>query len=222
MEIIYCEQNTPEWEAAKVGIPSASNFSAILASGRDGGVSKTRLTYMRKLAGERITGEPAENYRNADMARGHAMEAEARHLYEFTTGVQVERVGFIKNHGAGYSPDALVLDRGLLEIKTMAPHVLIEHLQAGRVPPEHRAQIQGGMWVSERDWLDFRGYWPGMPSLESRVERDERYISETLAPGVQRFIDELEEMVDGLSRGGPAAIAPPKSAVDLATAKPAF
>ena len=195
MEILHCEQNSPEWHEARLGMPTASNFAAILASGRNGAPSKMRLTYMRKLAGERMTGLPAENYSNGYMERGHEMEAEARSLYEFATDHAVEQVGFIKNHGAGYSPDGLVGDRGLLEIKSMAPHILIEHWEANRVPPEHTAQIQGGMWVSERDWLDFRGYFPGMPSLDFHVPRDDSYITETLAPAVSTFIQELDELV---------------------------
>ncbi len=223
MEIIRCEQNTPEWIEAKIGIPSASQFSAILASGRGGGPSKTRLTYMRKLAGERITGQPAENYRNAHMDRGHAMEPEARRLYEFTEGVTVERVGFIKNHGAGASPDSLVGDEGLLEIKTALPHLLIGYLDADRFPSEHVAQVQGQMWVSERAWCDLLIYWPGMPPFQARAERDDNYIDRTLAPGVLRFVDELEDMVARLGRDAPPhAIAPATPPVDLATSKPVF
>jgi len=216
------EQGSPEWHAARVGLPTASNFSAILASGRDGGPSKMRRTYMRKLAGERITGEPAENYTSADMRRGKAMEAEARAFYEFTASVEVKRVGLIKNHGAGASPDGLVGSDGLLEIKTAAPHVLIEHIEAARVPSEHVAQVQGQMWISERQWNDLLIFWPGMRPFKARVGRADRYIEGKLQPAVLRFIDELEEMVERLSSGGPAAIAPAAPAVDLSTAPPAF
>lgn len=222
MEIIHCEQNSPEWDAAKVGIPSASQFSAVLASGRGGAPSKTRLTYMRKLAGERITNRPANNFTNAHMDRGHAMEPEARALYEFTAGVTVERVGFIKNHGAGASPDGLVGDDGLLEIKTAEPHILIGYLDAGRFPSEHVAQVQGQMWVSERAWVDLMIYWPSMPPFQARAERDDSYIDRTLAPGVQRFVDELEDLVARLSGGAAPEIAPAAPAVDLASAPPAF
>lgn len=222
MEIVRCEQNSPEWEAARVGIPTASQFSAILASGRGGGPSKTRATYMRKLAGERITGRPAENFSNVHFDRGHKMEPEARALYEFSSGVEVEQVGFIKNYGAGASPDSLVGDVGLLEIKTALPHILIEHLDAGRVPPEHVAQMQGQMWVSERSWCDLIIYWPAMPVFQARVERDDQYIDKSLAPGVQRFIDELEDMVARISGGHTPAIAAAPPAADVAKAPPPF
>ena len=222
MEIIACEQNSDEWFSAKLGIPSASQFSAILASGKGPAPSKTRRTYLRKLAGERITGRPAENYRNAHMDRGRAMEAEARALYEFTNGVTAEQVGFIKNHGAGASPDALVGDDGLLEIKTAAPHVLIGHIEAGKFPTEHFAQVQGQMWVSERVWVDVLIYWPGMPAFQTRAPRDDDYIERILAPGVQRFIDELDDMVARLTGSEAPAVAPAAAPVDLSTAPPAF
>ena len=76
--------------------------------------------------------------------------------------------------------------------------------------------------MSERDWLDFRGFWPGMPGLEFRVERDDAYIDRTLAPGVLRFIDELEAMVARLTGGNAPTITPAAPPVDLETAPPAF
>ena len=222
MEIVDCEQNSDEWIAAKIGIPSSSQFSAILARGSGSQPSKTRRTYMRKLAGERITGKPAENFRNAHMDRGHEMEPEARAFYEFANGVTTERVGFIKNHGAGASPDSLVGDVGLLEIKTALPHILIGHIEAGKSPAEHFAQVQGQMWVSERQWCDILNYWPGMPPFQTRAERDDRWIERVLAPGVQRFIDELDDMVARISGGSAPAIAPAAAPVDLTTAAPVF
>ena len=222
MEIIPCEQNSPEWVEARLGLPTASQFSTVLAKGKGGGPSKTRRTYLYKLAGERITGQPAENFRNAHMDRGHAMEPEARELYEFAEGVTVERVGFIKNHGAGASPDSLVGDHGLLEIKTAMPHILIEYRLAGRVPSEHVAQVQGQLWVTERSWCDLLIYWPRLDPFQARIERDDSYIEGTLRPGVLRFIDELDELVARLSGGAAPEIAPASPEVDLSTAPPAF
>ena len=222
MEIITCEQGSDEWHQARVGIPTASEFSAILTEGRGPAASATRLTYMRKLAGERITGQPAESFAGAARRRGSAMEPEARRLYEFVSGVTVQQVGFIKNHGAGYSPDGLVGERGLLEIKSMAPHVLIEWWERGIMPPEHHPQVQGGLWIAERDWLDFRGYWPAMKPLEVRIERDDEYIDRTLAPRVRAFIDELEELVARLGASADPAITLAPPVEDLATAPPVY
>lgn len=199
MEIVQCEQNSVEWIEARLGIPTASQFSAIVARGKGGAPSKTRLTYLRKLAGERITGEPAESFRNAHMDRGHALEAEARALYEFTNGVTVRQVGFIRNHGAGASPDGLVGDDGLLEIKTALPHILIGYIEAGKFPAEHVAQAQAQIWIAEKQWCDLLVYWPLILPFEVRAERDDAYIEGTLIPGVQRFIADLDGTVARLT-----------------------
>jgi hypothetical protein len=121
-EIIECEQNSPEWLRARMGIPTASAFSDVLAKGE----GKTRRTYMLKLAGELITGEPMESFSNAHTERGHLLEEEARDLYTLQTGADIARVGFIRNGRAGCSPDSLIGEEGGLEIKTKLPHLLIE------------------------------------------------------------------------------------------------
>ena len=222
LEILSMEQGSPEWFAARCGIPTASNFSKILANGRGGAASKTRLSYLRDLAGERLTGQPAETFTNHHMDRGKSMEAEARSYYEFTEGVSVEQVGFIKNHGAGASPDGLIGEDGLWECKTALPRILIEHLEAGRVPPEHLPQIQGQLWVTERQWCDLLIYWPSMPVFQSRIERDDSWIAGTLAPKVLAFVDDLEALVEKLTGGNIPEIASAAPEVDLSIAPPAF
>jgi len=192
-QIIDCEQGTPEWFAARLGVPTASMFSAVMAKGQ----GKTRATYMRKLAGEVLTGSPASDYSNGHMERGKQMEGEARSAYEFMRDVEVQQVGFVTNHGAGASPDGLIGNDGGVEIKTKLPHLLIEWLDRDELPPEHRAQVQGSLWVTERRWWDFVAYWPGMPMFIHRVERDEAYIKE-LSVEVASFNRELEKVVERL------------------------
>jgi hypothetical protein len=153
--IIECEQGTPEWLAARVGIPTASEFSTVMAKGKDGGKSLTRKTYMLKLAGEILTGEPMESYSNQHMERGKEQEAEAREAYELMKDADCQQVGFIVNGDKGCSPDSLIGEDGALEIKTALPHIQVERLLKGDLPAEHRAQVQGVMWVAERQWLDF-------------------------------------------------------------------
>lgn len=201
MQIIDCEQGTPEWFAARAGLVTASEFQTVLMTGKGGGESKTRLTYMRKLAGEIITGEPTEPYTNQHMERGKVMEAEARDLYAFMADCDPAQVGFVVNGRAGASPDSLIGDKGGLEIKTKLPHLQIEVLERGEAPAEHVAQIQGGMWVCEREWWDFVSYWPKLPLFVKRVYRDEAYIK-TLSDAVDRFNDELDAMVDRIRRYG--------------------
>jgi hypothetical protein len=191
MRVIECEQGTPEWLLARAGIPTASMFATVLAKGE----GKTRKTYMRKLAGEIITGEPMDSYSNAHMERGKVMEAEARDLYAFQQFVEPVQIGFIRSGQKGCSPDSLVGDAGMCEVKTKLPHLQIEVLEAGKLPPEHVAQCQGALWVAEREWIDFVSYWPKMPLFVKRAYRDEAYIK-ALSEAVDVFNDELATMVE--------------------------
>lgn len=192
------QQNTPEWFAARMGIVTGSEFSTVLAKGKGGGESVTRARYMRRLAGEILTGEPApEGFTNAFMERGHALEDEAREHYAFVNVVEPRRVGFIRNGRAGCSPDSLIGDDGGLEIKSAIPAVQIERLMKGGLPSEHVAQVQGSLWVSERKWWDFMSYCPHLPPLIVRVERDEAYIA-NLAKAVEAFNEELDALVQSI------------------------
>ena len=194
MKIIDCEQGSPEWFSARAGIPTASEFHTVMAKGKGGGESLTRKTYLLKLAGEIITGEPMESFTSAHMERGKAMEDEARDLYSFMTDSDPLRVGFVTNGRAGASPDSLIGDRGGLEIKTKLPHLLIDLLLKGEMPPEHKAQVQGCMWIAEREWWDFAAYWPKLPLFTKRIIRDDTYIR-TIADAVDQFNDELDATV---------------------------
>jgi hypothetical protein len=123
------------------------------------------------------------------------MEAEARDLYAFMSDCGPKQVGFIKSGRKGASPDSLIGNDGGLEIKTRLPHLQIELLEKGDVPSEHVAQIQGGMWIAEREYWDFVSYWPKLPLFVKRVYRDEAYIK-ALAAAVDQFNDELDALVE--------------------------
>lgn len=185
------EQGTPEWFACRAGIPTASNFATVMAKGE----GKTRSQYMRKLAGEILTGEISEQFSNAHTDRGNEMEGDARATYAFINDVQMTQVGFIRNGNKGASPDSLVGDKGGLEIKTALPHIQIDRLILDRLPPEHKAQVQGNLWIAEREWWDFVSYWPKLPLLTVRVYRDEDYIK-TMSDEIDRFNDELAALVE--------------------------
>lgn len=184
------EQGSPEWFAARAGIPTASKFATVMAKGE----GKTRSEYMRKLAGEILTGEPSEQFGNVHTERGNAMEDEARETYAFINDAEIQRVGFIRNGNRGASPDSLVGTNGGLEIKTALPHIQIDRLERDRLPPEHKAQVQGNLWIAEREWWDFCSYWPKLPVLTVRVYRDEAFIAQ-LSDEVDRFNDELHALV---------------------------
>lgn len=192
IEIFNFEQGSDEWRRARAGVPTASEFELILARGKNGGASKTRKTYMLKLIGERMTGEPAESYTNAHMERGKVMEDEARNAYAFITDNSPTRVGFVRNGDIGCSPDSLIADSGTLEIKTKLPHLQLEVLLSDQIPAEHVPQVQGQMMVCEREWCDFVSYWPKLPVFVKRAYRDEEYIK-NLRAEIDRFLDELNE-----------------------------
>lgn len=202
VKILDCEQRSPEWYAARLGLVTASELHTVLAKGE----GKTRRTYLLKLAGEAITGEPAQSYSNANMERGRVMEPEARAFYSFTKNVELTPVGFVVNekHKAGCSPDSLIGDDGALEIKSMFPHLLIEVMIGGVVPPEYKPQLQGILWLAERDWIDLSIYWPKMPAFVKRAGRDEQYIAR-LAREVAEFNQELAALVKTLKKMGGAS-----------------
>lgn len=201
MEVFRCEQGSDEWFRVRAGIPTASEFSTVMAKGRGGEDSKTRRTYMLKLAGELLTGEPMESFSNHHTERGKEMEAEARDLYSFIADVDPEQIGFIRNGAKGCSPDALVGASGMVEIKTKLPHLQLDVLLRGELPSEHKAQCQGALWVAEREWIDFVSYWPRLPLFTTRVHRDEEYIS-SLSSAVDQFNDELGALVDRIRSYG--------------------
>lgn len=188
-------QGSEEWFAARCGKATASEFSSILAKGQ----GKTRASYLRRVLAERLTGKPNESFKNADTDRGHRQEPLARMAYEARTGYLVEEVGFVDHPKllAGCSPDGLVDDDGGAEIKSVIPTVQVETILRGNYPPEHVAQVQGNLWVTERKWWDFNSYCPTMPARHRlytfRVLRDEEYIA-NLAKEVETFLCEVDAL----------------------------
>lgn len=204
IQIFNCDQGTPEWFKCRLGIPTASEFKTLLGIKKDARDKATRRTYLLKLAGEIITGEAVDGFKNEHMERGNAMEAEARDLYSFQYDVEPERVGFIRSGDKGCSPDSLLGDKGMLEIKTKLPHLLIDVLLKDEFPPEHKAQCQGALWVAEREWIDIAVYWPKLPLFVKRAYRDEGYIA-NLAGAVKDFNEDLAATVEQIRRFGKMA-----------------
>lgn len=197
MIVLDMEQGTDEWHQARLGIPTASNFSKLVTS--KGAPSKQSVGYMNELLAERLCGHPLESYSNKWMERGSELEAEARLSYEIIEGVDVKQVGFVTLDAgsAGCSPDGLIGDDGLIEIKCPSPGVHVSYLRAGKLPTDYVAQVQGQLWVCERKWCDFISYHPDLPDLVVRVERDEPYI-EKLAAAVTAFAKELRIQAEKL------------------------
>lgn len=199
------EQGTEEWHELRRGKVTASNFSKVLAKGRGGAESKTKRSYMLQLAAEHLTGAPQETYTNAAMEWGSECEPAARAAYVIESGNPVEEVTFIeRSEFVGVSPDGLVLGDGLLEIKSPNTTTQIDRVLCGEFPTEYKPQVQGQLWVSERDWCDFVSFDPRINGpaeyFKVRVHRDDEYIKK-LAEAVDVFVDELQTIIHKLSTG---------------------
>lgn len=198
MEIFDVIQGSPEWFALRHGLPTASMFSTLMAKGEQ----KGRTTYLYKLAGERLSGESMDNFSNAAMEHGKTVEPELLRHYAFVRDCEPMLVGFIRDGKCGCSPDALIGDDGMLEIKRAAPHILIPmRLKAladpNYFPPEHYAQCQGGMMVSGSQWCDLIVGYPPMKPLIVRTVRNEEYIQQ-LRDAVDLFDLETRRLVEKL------------------------
>jgi len=204
------DQGSDEWFQARLGVVTASNFATVMADGKDGGPSLTRTKLLHKLAGEQMTGEPAEEtFRSIAMDRGRSLEDEARTSYCKRKNVEPRRVGFGTNFNGlkfcGASPDSLLGFDGGLEIKTARADILIPMLKLpARMPPEHRCQVQGNMLVFERDWWDLTIYCHrSMPAMDVRIYRDDAFIKQ-LSEQIERFNWELNNLVASLKKMGAA------------------
>lgn len=191
---LNCEQGTDEWFAARAGILTASVMSCLLVDGKHkSGLGAGAFTLMNQLIGERFTGEAADKFEgNRHTERGHELEPVARKFVSERLGIEIVDCGIILNHGCGYSPDGLIGDDGLVEIKTKLPKLQVEVILGGVIPAEHMVQCQVGIWLSERDHLDFASFYPGMPLFHKRTYRDESMIA-TLQTKVARFYEIMEE-----------------------------
>ncbi len=206
MEIITgFDQGSEEWLAARLGFITGSKFKDVKSAGKGGAPSKTRMSYMRQLAAEAITGLPQGSFKNEYMEWGTETEPQARAMYELDTGSTATEVAFIKwkpGHKIGISPDALIGEDGGLEIKCPKTTTQIETFLSGKMPACHRAQVQGCLWVSEREWWDFVSFDPRIDGSSSffceRVYRDEEYIAE-LEMACLGFEKELNLMIEKLT-----------------------
>lgn len=203
MNIIYdVDQGTDEWLMLRLGKLTASKFSDLISKGRGKAPSKTRESYMYQLAADILTGEPETFFQNAAMKWGTECEPAARAAYELKHDIDVVECAFIeRDKWTGVSPDGLVGDDGLIEIKCPNTTTHLKYYMAGEMPSDHLAQVQGQLWVSEREWCDFVSYDPRVRTdadyFELRVYRDEVYISE-LETKCDEFIVDLKELLKKL------------------------
>lgn len=194
------EQGSPEWFAERLGKVTASRISDLLAKTKTGW-GASRANYAAQLVAERLTGVPAETFSNAAMKWGTEMEPEARSAYEFYSGLSVVETGFVPHpvlSQSGASPDGLVGDLGLVEIKCPNTATHIETLLGGVVPSKYNLQMQWQLACTGREWCDWVSYDPRMPEamrlFTERVMRDGGLIKEVEAEA-RTFLAEIEATV---------------------------
>lgn len=195
-------QGTDAWLQLRAGRATGSNFDACMAKGRGSDEATTRRNYRVRLALERLTGKVMESgFKSPAMAGGIEREPLARMAYEACTGHIVDEVPFIAHDYlmAGVSPDGLVGDDGMIEVKCPTPAVHWEYLQLADSPPrEYKWQVFGQLWVSKRKWVDFVSYNPDFEeSLQLhivRIHRDEELIS-SMNIGVTKFLHDVDVTV---------------------------
>ena len=199
------DQRTADWYAARIGKATASRFRDATAYLRSGDPAQAQRDYRTELVVERLTQQPVQRYATAAMQWGTEQEAAARAAYERVTGISVEETGFVCHDTllTGCSPDGLVDWDGLVEIK--CPYNSANHIETllRGMPDEHRAQVQGQMWITGRQWCDFVSYDPRMPTeLQlhvQRIQRDEAFIAD-LERRVSSFLQEVGTQVEALRR----------------------
>ena len=195
------KQGSEEWFAARLGIPTASRFGDVMAKGRGNQPSASRKNYMAQLLLERLTGARQETYQNAAMQWGTETEPLAREAYEAETGELVEQVGFVNMVSGtgkiGASPDGLVGEDGLLEIKCPEPAQSLQNALDGEYHKKYHWQVQGQLLVTGRKWCDFVVFDPRLPEPMqyhcTRLGADDSAIAE-LGVGLDEFCKELDEM----------------------------
>jgi len=186
-----CLQGSEEWDRLRSGRPTASNFGRIVTPAR-GDYSKQSIDYACELVAQRL-GVHQEMVPTYWMDRGSEFEDDAVTAYEALTGNATEKVGFILpefTDAYGGSPDRLVEGDGILEVKCVKAETLIAYHFAGKLPNEHKAQVQGLLWITGFQWAHFFAWHPELQPFLLRVERDEDFI-DRLADAMTFFLKDL-------------------------------
>ena len=190
------EQGTEEWLKIRLGKVTASGVADVLAKTKTG-VSASRANYLIKLAIQRTTGQIEEGFTNDAMQWGKDHEAQARVAYEVVSGNFVDQVGFVEHPSIkwfGCSPDGLINNNGLVEIKCPNSATHWSYIKDDGPPTKYYIQMQAQMACTEREWCDFVSFDPRMPERSrlfiKRVMREDAYIAEMEAE-VKKFLDEV-------------------------------
>lgn len=185
-------QGTQEWHDLRRGVLTSSAIRTLITpTGKLADNEKVRA-HVYEIAAQRLTGRTEPTFMSFEMMRGHEEEVLARNLYS-EKYAPVAECGFVTRNGVGYSPDGLVGEDGIIEIKSAKQRIQVERIIANVCPPEHYAQIQTGLWVTGRQWCDFVSYSNGMPMLVVRVLPDAAYF-ELIDQAVVRFAEQVGAM----------------------------
>jgi hypothetical protein len=208
-------QYSEEYDRLKLGVPTSSNFHKIITP--QGKPSKQWREYACVLIAERILHRKIEFYNSPAMGRGLIVEAEAADWYEFDQDVTVQKAGFITDdeHTMGCSPDRLVGEDGLLEIKAPLPHTQVEYWLSGEVGERFRPQLQGQLYISQRRWVDILCWHDVIPKVVVRVEPDEAFIA-ALDRELQIFNYFIERVMEKIRASSELPIPPARSALTAA------
>ena len=196
-------QRSPEWFAHRLGRVTASRIADVMAQTKSG-PGAARKNYLADLVAERLTGEARETFTNAAMQWGTDWEPQARAAYEFITDATVQEVGFIDHPDlpmAGCSPDGLVVDAGMVEIKCPNTATHIDTLLTEKIDGKYHKQMQFQLACAGRAWCDFVSFDPRLPAEMQlwvcRVERDDDAIAE-IEKAVTQFLSDLDNTVAAL------------------------
>lgn len=196
------EQGVAEWLALRCGILTASEIKLIMTPTLKVASNDKERAHLFELLAQRITGHTEPQYVSDDMLRGHEDEIEARIKYA-EHYAPVTECGFVTRdmggYVIGYSPDGLVGDDGLIECKSRRQKYQVETILADAVPPEYMLQIQTGLLVTERNWMDFVSYSAGLPMFVKRVWPDAA-IQEAIIAASQQFEDRLQVAIKKYER----------------------
>jgi hypothetical protein len=189
--VLDVAQGSPEWHRCRLGRPTASNFHKILTP-KTLKIAAGRFDYMHELLAEWMLGAPLEEFTTAAMEYGKFMEPVAVAWYEFQHDVKADAVGFVlrDDERVGCSPDRFIGSDGILEVKCRQAKAHVACLLGDEIASP--TQVQGNLWVTEREWADVLGYHERMPAALCRVGRDEKFIK-ALSDAVEQFCDELAE-----------------------------
>lgn len=199
------EQRTDEWHAARLGKVTASRVADVVAKTKTG-YGASRANYMAELICERLTGVPQDSFVSSAMQWGTDTEPLARAAYEAASGELVIETGFVPHShvaSSGASPDGLIGEDGLLEIKCPNTSTHIDTLLGQSVPAKYMTQMQWQMACTGRKWCDFVSFDPRMPEgmrmFVKRVQRDDVMIAE-LVKEVTIFLEEIDKKINDLSK----------------------